>query len=85
MKKQNFIPSIKNILNLMHKMKNLFRLTRAGYAKWPEENGAKRSFLTDISHIPSCAMSLGHAQRGERRAQRGLARARCAKARAPER
>ena len=35
---------------------------RAGYAMWPEENGAKRSFLTDISHIPSCAMSLRKAE-----------------------
>ncbi|MDP2669281.1 MAG: hypothetical protein Q8P07_05640 [bacterium] len=25
---------------------------------WPEENGAERSFLTDISHIPSWAMPL---------------------------
>ena len=29
---------------------------------WPEENGAERSFLTDISHIPSCAMSLRQAE-----------------------
>ena len=64
------------------KRKGIFQLTRAGYAMRLEAStlAARRFAYPELGDAAPSARRAG-----ERRAQRGLARARCAKSRRPER